>query len=134
MQRGPAVRNEEQGREDGEGRGARIQSAITFLVTLIVCASAQAELVARWTFDSEDENARFPIRISNSSGQAGLRSEGGRTLLSIPGTDKDDYATLEEVIFRRTAAGPPTCQAIVGSTWWRSTTAPCRKVPTSGCT
>ena len=66
------------------------------LVVLLASASAQGALVARWTFDAETKPNRFPIQIANASGQAGLRSERGRTLFSIPGTHQGDHVTLGE--------------------------------------
>lgn len=73
-----------------------MKHALSPLVVLLASTSAQGALVARWTFDPGTKIARFPIQITNASGQAGLRSEGERTLFSIPGTHKIDCVTLGE--------------------------------------
>ncbi|NQT18947.1 MAG: LamG domain-containing protein, partial [Planctomycetes bacterium] len=76
--------------------------AIFGMLSLVVVIGARADLVARWTFDKEggdglrDTSGSFPAKISNESGQAGIRRAGERTFFSLPGTHAGDCVTLGE--------------------------------------
>lgn len=71
-----------------------------FVCCAVATLRGRGEPVARWTFDQAengvipDATGRFPARVRNESGKAGIRQVGTRTCFSVPGTHKGDCVTL----------------------------------------